>query len=574
MRWLIRVVRDGLAKSGLRLASIGRYVGRVRVAALAAVLAGSATLAMPQAALAQTSLTCSDLNAGLFNFDPVPPGSVAQRTEIIVLAAGDAVTVSWGGLTAFVWTVNGTPVSGAKGTAGSASYTAVTDGAVPFHKEVTGGPGFVRFTCTPASTPPTPTPPSPPPSSSGAQAFLTQNRGAATAALAGDAGFVAGLPAATPDECRALRWRLTLLGFELDSVQSQIDDEVAADTRTLGIFAGIFGASEETLTPGSLLAERDRLGQEINRLEDLLDERCGGLGPNRYVAERHDVSGPLSAFDVLLGDVGATQDGISFFTPLGYAGDRASGLPGDPGFTFGEWSLWSSARLSGLGDATGGTFGSLTGRVDLGASTRLANGMSVGGFLGWDGTHLEDASSGGTVSTNALHFGAFGQYQLTTDLALAVSGGGAFGALTSEIGGDGGTTGTRRGFVSASLSGTIWQEGPWRITPTGTLFVGAEQQDAFTTSGGTAVPAQLVTLASGRLDTVIGYTLPTEVPVEIFGSAGIAANGGNSAATGVSGALGAGVNLTQDQMQARLSASVGIGALRSWTVSGFVGGRF
>src|SRR5690606_3690768 len=252
MRWLIRVVREGLTKSGLRLASIGRYVGRVRVAALAAVLAGSATLAMPRAALAQTSLTCSDLNAGLFNFDPVPPGSVAQRTEIIVLAAGDAVTVSWGGLTAFVWTVNGTPVSGAKGTAGSASYTAVTDGAVPFHKEVTGGPGFVRFTCTPASTPPTP--PSPPPGSSGAQAFLDQNRGAATAALAGDAGFVAGLPAATLDDCQALRRRLTLLGFQLDAVQSQIDDEVGADTRTLGIFAGIFGASEATLTPGSLLA--------------------------------------------------------------------------------------------------------------------------------------------------------------------------------------------------------------------------------------------------------------------------------------------------------------------------------
>jgi hypothetical protein len=59
-----------------------------------------------------------------------------------------------------------------------------------------------------------------------------------------------------------------------------------------------------------------------------------------------------------------------------------------------------------------------------------------------------------------------------------------------------------------------------------------------------------------------------------IGSGGIAANGGNPAMAGVSRTLGTGFTLTKDQMQARLSASVGIGALRSWTIGGFVGARF
>jgi hypothetical protein len=103
----------------------------------------------PQIAQAQAVLTCATI--ALFNFDPVPAGTVAAtRTETVSLNAGDTVTATWGGLTAFFWSVNGVAVPGATGAAGSTTYVASTAALFTFFKSVTGGPGFVRFTCTPA----------------------------------------------------------------------------------------------------------------------------------------------------------------------------------------------------------------------------------------------------------------------------------------------------------------------------------------------------------------------------------------------------------------------------------------
>jgi outer membrane autotransporter protein len=64
------------------------------------------------------------------------------------------------------------------------------------------------------------------------------------------------------------------------------------------------------------------------------------------------------------------------------------------------------------------------------------------------------------------------------------------------VAGDSGTFDTDRWLARANLTGT-WRSGPWRFTPTVGVAYIEEQQDAYTTSGGTAVPAQDIAL--GRL---------------------------------------------------------------------------
>lgn len=139
---------------------LGTVLLRLAAGLVVAVAAAAPiNLATVQVASAQGApLTCATISQ--FNFDPVPAGTVgATRTENVSLNAGDVVTVTWGGLAAFFWSVNGTPVPGTTGAAGSVSYTVTSAAVLAFFKSVTGGPGFVRFTCTPASPAPSPTPP-------------------------------------------------------------------------------------------------------------------------------------------------------------------------------------------------------------------------------------------------------------------------------------------------------------------------------------------------------------------------------------------------------------------------------
>jgi hypothetical protein len=208
-------------------------------------------------------------------------------------------------------------------------------------------------------------------------------------------------------------------------------------------------------------------------------------------------------------------------------------------------------------------------------SRSLADRFVVGGFIGWGGGTINSATNGGTVNENALHAGGFLKYAIAEDIVLTVGGGAGIGGLTATLAGDSGTTGTQRGFLSASIGGTVWSDGQWTIDASGNLFYGAEHQNAFTTNGGVAVPAQTVTKASASANARISYALPTEIPVEVFTTLGLSLDGGTMA-TGLSGNIGAGLNITRDTLRASIAGNLGgLGStVRTWGLSATLGTNF
>lgn len=365
--------------------------------------------------------------------------------------------------------------------------------------------------------------------------------------------------------------QMQVLAEQLDAAQGkQANAQLAGDTEAVAQLREV--VQRLGMRYGAFQQKRDQLTFQILRLERELEDCRKASGLVFYAEPSHPAaqpSSPLDAFDQLLG--GIPQDGVSFYTPLAYA--STVGLIGDQqAGVLGGWSIWAKGSLSGL---TSPGFSGLNGRIDLGASRPLGNGFTIGGFIGWDGGTTNGATPGDISRSNSIHLGGFSSYRLPNDIVLALSGGAAFGGLASTIGGDTGATATQRGFVSASLSGEIWSEGPWRLTSSGSLFVGAEHQDAFTTAGGTAVSAQTITLGTARIDAMIGYALPTELPMELFATAGAGANFGNSATSGFAGSIGGGLKVSQDAMHATIATTFGVaGAVRSWSLTAALGASF
>lgn len=603
----------------------GACVMRPIIAAL--ILLTGSWAAAPQRALAALppSDACSVIKAHDLDIALPSGGSANNSLSGHDFAVGDVITFGWTGLApvgpfpAISIKVNSVTTFTSNLAAGTTSITIAQIKTTLFEvANASSGPSSVTVTCDASSSPPPPPPP-PPPSGLAAD-FLEQNAGSGLAALLGDAESIGTFAVSTSDDpfaafcdLNTLRGKLLLLQGALDAAKatrakyqarvSELKDKIPAQRRVVEdldrkIDGLPYGDPLRTAYREARARAADRLSAmeatvesysdailkvdlEINDIQvemapiEVQIRRCEGQTTRAFYTDPDRASDPLGAFAAFFGD-GAIPDTLSFSTVLGYS---SAGVVTQPGATTDDWSFWAKGSVSGLSSLGATSFNALNGRIDLGASRPLGSSILVGGFLGWDGGASANATTGGTTASNALHMGVFGTYRLPNDMELALSSGGALGVLTSTIGGDTGRTLTQRAFVSAKLGGTAWADGPWRISPSASLFVGAEHQNAYVTTGLVAVPEQTIGLGRAKLDAQVGYTLPSELPAELFASFGAGYDFSNAApfAPGqLSGTLGGGLKVSSGAMRGSVSGAYGLTGAngRTWSLNASIGGSF
>jgi hypothetical protein len=543
---------------------------------------------------ATTSDGCGEVNLGALNFTAQAGGGGGSGLLGHPFAINDELTFTWndfnrvGSFNAIIVRINGTTVFTSIQPAGSTTIAIDTPNSdITISGSDAGGfglpahnPTFIGICTSAPSGPDTPTYPPVDP----ANAFIEQDTANATESLLGDAEPQPWIvPPTPPESCDELFAKRRELLIKIDQQVKYVKLYRQELRRMLQL-----GLTETRVQELGLPSAK-----KISRLDLAKEAESGSIVVDVYTADLREIDAALSDCGIAVEEAPIHPELREPITPGGdqpsrlarpfeafdiLQGRRGGATAGRPGLEAGGngWTASWTGAIYGLNGVGTTSFVGLSGRVDLAVGQTLPNGTTVGGFVGWDGATTSNAVPGGTTSSNALHMGAFGSYRLPGDLVLAVSGGTAFGLLKSTIGADSGTTATQRGFLNGSLTGTVLRQGPWHVTSTESLFIGAEHQNAFTTSGGTAIPEQTIGLGKARIDAKIGFRLPTELPTELFGTLGGGYSFGNSSVGGFNGSVGGGVAISKEAFQARLSATLGgLGASTSaWSFTGSLGGNF
>jgi hypothetical protein len=159
--------------------------------------------------------------------------------------------------------------------------------------------------------------------------------------------------------------------------------------------------------------------------------------------------------------------------------------------------IWIEGSYSHYSDdlAGGGRDGDF-GIIHFGMDHLLTENVLIGGLVSVDIMSESSSSLASDIEGLGWMAGPYAAIRLAPGVYLDLRA--AWGQSDNDItvAGDSGNFDTDRWLARANLTGT-WRSGPWRFTPTVGVAYIEEQQDAYTTSGGTAVPAQDIAL--GRL---------------------------------------------------------------------------
>ncbi len=167
--------------------------------------------------------------------------------------------------------------------------------------------------------------------------------------------------------------------------------------------------------------------------------------------------------------------------------------------------VWLQGHITRYADnvATGdrnGTFG----MVHAGIDHRLGAGALVGAMVSIDAARETSASLTSDISGLGWMAGPYFVARLAPN--LHIDGRAAWGQSKNDItvAGDPGTFTTTRWLARLNATGSL-DAGPWRLSPQAGVIYVEEAQAAYTTTGGTSVAAQRLSLGRAHFGPTLGY---------------------------------------------------------------------
>ncbi len=172
--------------------------------------------------------------------------------------------------------------------------------------------------------------------------------------------------------------------------------------------------------------------------------------------------------------------------------------------TASPWDLWVEGRFSGFEDGGRLDRNGHVGVLYVGGDYRVAENVIVGVLAQFDWAADDSGALASKVDGNGWMVGPYMSARIYDNIYLDLRA--AWGSSSNDmtVGTSSSSFDTSRWLVKGTLAGN-WLYDAWRITPSAELAYVEESADAFTTSAGTFVTGQNVSLGRLQFGPEIGY---------------------------------------------------------------------
>lgn len=172
--------------------------------------------------------------------------------------------------------------------------------------------------------------------------------------------------------------------------------------------------------------------------------------------------------------------------------------------TASPWDIWVEGRFSGFEDGGRLDRNGHVGVLYVGGDYRVAENVIVGVLAQFDWSADDSGALASKADGNGWMVGPYLSARIHDNIYLDVRA--AWGRSSNDltVGGASGDFDTSRWLVKGTLSGN-WMYDAWRITPMAELAYVEENADSFTTTNGSFVSSQSVSLGRLQFGPEIGY---------------------------------------------------------------------
>jgi hypothetical protein len=171
-----------------------------------------------------------------------------------------------------------------------------------------------------------------------------------------------------------------------------------------------------------------------------------------------------------------------------------------------RFSTWIAGSLGGFSrdDAASanGNLSYLAGGVDY----RLFQRLLVGVLGTYERFNFGSGFNAGSFRGSGVTVGPYVGFTVAPHVTAHVAVGATFMGYDQSDNVSAGSFHATRAFINAGIEGT-WRQGPWRITPRGTVFYAQEKQEGYTDSLRNLIPGQTVQLGRASIGPEVGYTV-------------------------------------------------------------------